>query len=152
MQMQEEQTDAKLHKPAKCSISVSCYTVLVTNVHIRPTDNAPPYNKESSHSTGCHIPTRPPLHNAQWDCHHSATYFLLYFPSTNGYGYFFRFRFHLKKERFPLINIQLPCKATVSFRTVIRPYPSIRQNLKRPGENNDHIKQIPLPVPPIVRR
>lgn len=104
MQMQEEQTDAKLHKPAKCSISVSCYTVLVTNVHIRPTDNAPPYNKESSHSTGCHIPTRPPLHNAQWDCHHSATYFLLYFPSTNGYGYFCRFRFHLKKNRFPLIN------------------------------------------------
>lgn len=59
MQMQEEQTDAKLHKPAKCSISVSYYTVLVTNVHIRPTDNIPPYNKESSHSTGCHIPTRP---------------------------------------------------------------------------------------------
>ena len=59
MQMQEEQTDAKLHKPAKCSISVSCYTVLVTNVHIWPTDNAPPYNKESSHSTDCHIPTRP---------------------------------------------------------------------------------------------
>ena len=82
MQMQEEQTDAKLHKPAKCSISVSYYTVLVTNVHIRPTDNIPPYNKESSHSTGCHIPTRPPLHNAQWDCHHLATYFLLYFPST----------------------------------------------------------------------
>ena len=55
--MQEEQTDAKLHKPAKCSISVSCYTVLVTNVHIRPTDNAP--LEHSSKAKANHIPAKP---------------------------------------------------------------------------------------------